>query len=53
MDEKSTLPNYEYCFMVYWNLRHAQEVLGVVGQDPRDSETNWLHVDIFRFALFI
>ena len=23
--------------------------LGIVGQDPRDSKSNWLHVNIFRF----
>ena len=23
--------------------------LGIVGQDPSDSKSNWLHVDIFRF----
>jgi hypothetical protein len=23
--------------------------LGIVGQDPSDSKSNWLHVDIFYF----
>ena len=24
--------------------------LGIVGEDPSDSKSNWLHVDIFRFC---
>ena len=27
-----------------------QLMLGLVGQDPRDSKSNRLHVDIFRFS---
>jgi hypothetical protein len=26
--------------------------LGIVGQDPSDSKSNWLHVDIFYFFLY-
>ena len=26
--------------------------LGIVSQDPSDSKSNWLHVDIFRFWLY-
>ena len=28
----------------------AREVWGIVGQDPSDSKSNWLHVDIFQFC---
>ena len=28
------------------------KILGIIGQDPTVSKSNWLHVDIFRFFLY-
>ena len=38
---------------VNWHMyliTSAREVFGIVGQDPSDSKSNRLHVDIFRFC---
>ena len=31
------------------SLPVPMKFLGIVGQDPSDSKSNWIHVDIFRF----
>ena len=36
-----------------WFLPVPGKFLGIVGQDPSDSKSNRLHIDIFHFALFI
>jgi hypothetical protein len=28
----------------------SNKFLGIVGEDPSDSKSNWLHADIFRFC---
>ena len=52
----------EQLAMVSWPIIHPNQrilsltlslSLGIIGRDPSDSKSNWLHVVIFRFLFNI
>ena len=51
-DYLTYLKFYGTCVLSLWNRAVPGKFLAIVGQDPSDSKSNRLHVDIFRFCSF-